>query len=132
VKVRLGYRVAAVVSENGTQIVVVVPKHVGGTYGVSVVVPHLGLATGARQWFRFESGIVTIEPRLGSRYGGQRVTLTGFGFAPKGSASLPEAEAYAVDFASWLNFGTANQTAPFGLDVVWATFDTLVGITHFR
>jgi len=33
-------------------------------------------------WFRYESGVVAITPKLGSKYAGQRITLTGYGFAP--------------------------------------------------
>lgn len=133
----LGRRPAELVSENSTHIHVVVPKHVGGTYRLSVTVPGKGLATGPKLWFRFESGITEVSPKSGSKYAGQRITLTGFGFAPAGdpaaSASVDsEALAYASLFNSWVNYGTANSTVPFELDVSWATFDTIVATTHYH
>ena len=150
--VTLGLRRAEVVSENASHIVVAVPKHVGGTYNLSVVVPHRGLAVGSRQWYRFESGIHRVSPSVGSRYAGQRITVTGFGFAPAGPANrapskahrtatlsaeaaadeAAEAEAYAALFGAWRNYGTANESAPFDLDVVAASFDTLVATTQLR
>ena len=136
--VTMGLAQAEVVAEGPASIEVAVPRHVGGTYRVTVAHPDLGLADGERLWFRFESGVTDLAPRLGSRYGGQRVTLTGFGFAPAGGGGggggAPSAEeaAYAALFGDWVNIASANGTAAFGLDVEWATFDTLVGTTQFR
>ena len=175
--VTLGFVDAVIESESVTEIVVTVPRHVGGTYPFSVTAADKGLATGRRMWFRFASGVDTIAPALGSRYAGQRVTLTGFGFAPlnlpadegdyadlvtrsasaaasasvsgdngqsrdgsrglhaivgKAGFDAAAAAAYASTFASWSNIVGANGTAPFGMDVEYATYDTLVGRTHLR
>ena len=131
--VTMGYRDAEVLSENATTIVVTVPKHVGGTYQLAVHVPNKGLAVGTKKWFRFDSGVLSVSPKQGSRYAGQRITITGFGFAPAGeSFQNDEDSKYAKLFGSWVNMGTANGTAPFDFDAQHATFDTIVAVTHMR
>ena len=109
--VTLGYRTAEVLSANATHMVVQVPKHVGGTYQLSIHVSGKGLAavSGAQGWFRFDSGIENVSPKIGSRYGGQHITLSGFGFAPVGSGSTDEDTDYETLFSAWTNFGTATS-----------------------
>jgi hypothetical protein len=132
--VTVGYRTAAVVSATSTQLVVEVPKHVGGTYALSVHVPGKGYASGFKQWFRYDSGIESITPKLGSRYGGQRITISGFGFAPAGTNSTASEEDTTYDalFNAWTNYGTANESAPFEFTALEATFDRIVATTHFE
>ena len=135
--VTMGYRSVTTVSENSTHLVVRVPKHVGGTYPLSVSVPDKGYAAGPKMWFRFETGIESITPKLGSRYGGQRITITGYGFAPHGDgfvsgSSSDDALAYLELFGSWVNYGSANETVPFNFETARASFDTIVGVTHFK
>jgi hypothetical protein len=101
-----------------------------------VTVPHKGHAAGLQQWFRYESGITEVMPKHGSRYGGQKITITGFGFAPYGVALASdgdrEAADYAVAFQDWSNFGTGNESTSFNFDVEAAGFDSIVATTHFR
>jgi len=132
--VKIGHRTATVISATSTAIVVEVPKHVGGTYALSVDVPDKGLAAGFKQWFRYNSGITDIHPKLGSRYGGQRITISGFGFAPFGTNSTASDEDAAYDslFSTWTNFGTANESAPFEFATIEASFDRIVATTHFE
>lgn len=163
--VMLGRKQAQVLAANSTAIVCVVPKHVGGTYKLSVTVAGKGLAVGEKQFFRFESGIELVIPKVGSKYGGQKVTISGFGFAPKGMpppfAPTPnptlvpthsseggsygrsrgdlapiehddDSDEYARLFDGWVNFGAANESSPFALDVEWATWGKMVATTHFR
>ena len=132
--VTIGYRTASVVSATSTEIVVEVPKHVGGTYALSVHVPDKGYAAGFKQWFRFDSGIASVTPKLGSRYGGQRITITGFGFAPFGTNSTASEEEtlYESLFNAWTNYGTANESASFEFTTIEATFDRIVAMTFFE
>jgi hypothetical protein len=99
-----------------------------------VDVPDRGYADGDKLWFRFDSGIENISPKLGSRYGGQRITITGYGFAPAGDPPAMSSDdiTYASLFSSWVNYGTSNNTDPFDFDAVHATYDTIVATTHFR
>ena len=136
--VTLGYTTCPVLEENSTQITCAVPKHVGGTYVASVNVPDLGLAVGKKLWFRYESTIISVTPKQGSRYAGQRITITGYGFAPKSERAVTygdddaelEAEWYAATFAGWTNEGTAGGGHAFGLDIVSATYDTIIAVTN--
>jgi len=132
--VQVGYRIATIISATSTEIVIEVPKHVGGTYTLSVHVPGKGYASGFKQWFRFDSGITDITPKLGSRYGGQRITLSGFGFAPFGTNStLSDVDtSYKALFSAWTNYGTANESAPFEFETIEATYDRIVATTHFE
>jgi hypothetical protein len=131
--VQIGYRTATVISATSTEIIVEVPKHVGGTYSLSIHVPEKGYASGFKQWFRFDSGITNITPKLGSRYGGQRITISGFGFAPFGTNSTASDENTGYDalFSAWTNYGTANESASFEFKPIEATFDRIVATTHF-
>ncbi len=131
--VTMGLRRATVISENSTYIVALIPKHVAGTFAVSVLNPNTGLAIGSRLWFRFESGILDVTPKEGSRFGGQTITISGYGFAPRGNkAGGEEARTYLELFHPWTNLGTSNGTTAFDFDTVEATYDTIVGITKFR
>ena len=64
--VRLGYKRAQVLAATDESLVVAVPRHVGGTYRVSVSVEGKGRAVGEKLAFRFESGITAVNPPLGS------------------------------------------------------------------
>jgi hypothetical protein len=151
--VLMGSVAAKVLSENETHIVVAIPKHVGGTYPLQVKVPNEGFAAGHNMWFRFQSGIVEVSPKKGSIFGGQRLTITGFGFAPllasstngNDDASVANDDddgdgdgSYLQTFGGaggWRNVGDANFTASVGLfelDVHRASYNTLVATTHFR
>jgi len=132
--VTLGYHTATIISATSSEIVVEIPKHVGGTYALSVRVPDKGYASGLKQWFRFDSGITSVTPKLGSRYGGQRITITGFGFAPLGTNSTSSEEDTFYDslFNAWTNYGTANESAPFEFATIEATFDRIVATTLFE
>lgn len=82
------------------------------------------------------SGIEDISPKAGSKFAGQTVTITGFGFAPVASWSeevVPSEEdlEYLALFSGWINEVDALDV-PFGLDITFATFDTIIASTHFR
>jgi len=102
--VSLGYLGCPVAMENSSTIVCTAPRHVGGTYAATVNVPQRGWADGIKLWFRFTSGVTSITPRAGSKFAGQRITITGFGFAPakEHHTNLTANEqAYHVMFHEW-------------------------------
>ena len=66
--VTLGFQHCPVTKENSSYIECTVPRHVGGTYGVTVENPAMGLAEGSSMWFRFRSGVIAVTPNTGSKY----------------------------------------------------------------
>ena len=72
--ITIGGSACAISSQSATQVVCTLPQHAGGVFDVQLLSPSAGLATPKQ--FTYSVGIVDVQPRAGSLYGGTLVTIT--------------------------------------------------------
>jgi hypothetical protein len=122
--VAIGGSACAISSQSATQVVCTLSQHAGGVFDVQLLSPSAGLATPKQ--FTYSVGIVDVQPRAGSLYGGTLVTITGHG-----SASDADVAAGFVNDARFGPGRTAQEGTPgaWDLQIVTQSYDTIVART---